>query len=767
MATLIEPREEGVPAELASKKQWLVWKANKRVRTDGTVKVDKVPYGAKKGEKGGIERPDLWVDFQTAYTTFLFNGDYSGIGFAFTRSDPFFAVDLDNCFEVDGTLKPYAELVVNTLKTYTERSVSGKGLHIIGKGHLPGPGRVDHGLGLEVYEDGRYFTITGDVYEGHGKVHDRKKEIDAVYNEFFGEKAFKHFTIEDYDHDPKAKIMPVDDFPITAEIKELIKEGTGSERYNDDRSEILFFVACDLVRAGVNKESIISAFTDSRNWLGRAAMERRGQNSLSATEWLWKYTLGKIFARHEEEKKLEAELEADTTFSPTVRNIRQHIREVGKTIDWDKTNHERNAKNFRSKCAPTIRVNKQWLVYTGKCWSAVNDELLMSYVSLAMSGNAFRMSLVNNTYEQVKRDSCVQTWEKAPNKLVFKNGVIDIDGWNTCSMNMTLLPHSKEHRVVGYLDYNYDPSADCPVFHRWLKDVTQGDKDLMLLIQQVMGYCLTDGNVLQRYIHAAGASGTGKSTFANLMVALVGRENVAVTNLSSLAGNHGTAILENKKLVLLPDAKQSSGGNFNKSNEVLLNIAGGDPLHINPKGKDEHVIYDPPKAFLTTNELPRFTDSFGALQRRVLLIPFNHRVKGREIRDILEQMKAELPGIFNWALEGLKHLGQNMTFVEPSVTNDLKEEFSQLLNPVNYFTSHFIDHTGDQLDRVSKSELYDAYQMMCMHDDLKPYTKNQFGRSLKAQEPDLKEGRLTGESRDKCYIGLKLKKVELNNYCND
>ena len=93
----------------------------------------------------------------------------SGIGYVFTKDDPFIGIDLDDCFE-DGQLTPAAADIVRWADSYTEKSVSGNGLHIIVKGNLPegfaNKISMEH-VGfkcLEMYDHRRYFTMSGDIY---------------------------------------------------------------------------------------------------------------------------------------------------------------------------------------------------------------------------------------------------------------------------------------------------------------------------------------------------------------------------------------------------------------------------------------------------------------------------------------------------------------------------------------------------------------------------------------------------------------------------
>ena len=299
---LIPPKLEAVPEELQKHRQWVVWQAVERTKRDGSVKVTKVPHNPKTGKPASSNRPETWGTFDDACEALLMDG-YTGIGFVFTAGDPFVGVDLDNCFDESGNLRDDARRAVDELQSFTEKSPSGKGLHIICKGELPGTGHCDNKAGREMYQEGRFFTITADVVEGLGTVKAGGAALKALYSDWFGQSASNDasHTMGDLDWDDGAPLVSLDDMPIGEDWKALVSDGEGLERYTDsagspDRSAALLAVCEEMVSAGENKESILTVLTDKANFLASAALDRRGGNPDSAKEWLWKYTLAKVLA---------------------------------------------------------------------------------------------------------------------------------------------------------------------------------------------------------------------------------------------------------------------------------------------------------------------------------------------------------------------------------------------------------------------------------------------------------------------------------------
>ncbi|MEC9040435.1 MAG: hypothetical protein VX787_12990 [Pseudomonadota bacterium] len=302
---LIQPNLEAVPEELQRYRQWIVWKAEEMTRRDGTKKITKVPYNPATGKKASTRNPKHWGTFDDVYEAYLLEG-YTGIGFVFTADDPFVGVDLDNCFDESGNLRDDARRAVDELQSFTEKSPSGNGLHIICKGALPGDGHCDNKAGREIYQERRFFTITADVVEGLGTVEAGGAALKTLYSDWFGQSASTDaiHTVGDLDWDGDAPRVSLDDMRIGEDWKALVRTGEGPLAKNYpkhgsdevDRSEALYGVCQEMVSAGVNKESILTVLTYKEYFLASAALDRRSGNRQSAMQWLWEHTLAKVLA---------------------------------------------------------------------------------------------------------------------------------------------------------------------------------------------------------------------------------------------------------------------------------------------------------------------------------------------------------------------------------------------------------------------------------------------------------------------------------------
>jgi putative DNA primase/helicase len=169
-----------IPADIRERRQWVVWRRERR-----SGKETKVPYrAAAPAERASTTDPTTWAPFEKALAV-VARGEADGPGFVFSEEDPFCGVDLDKCRDPEsGELNAAAAAIVAELDSYTELSPSGAGVHVVVRARLKdGPRRRGP---VEMYDRGRYFTITGARLTGvpHTPL-PRQREVDALRARLF------------------------------------------------------------------------------------------------------------------------------------------------------------------------------------------------------------------------------------------------------------------------------------------------------------------------------------------------------------------------------------------------------------------------------------------------------------------------------------------------------------------------------------------------------------------------------------------------------
>jgi hypothetical protein len=152
----LAPNLAGIPAVLKAERRWVCW----RFERDDKKRWTKVLYSPETQQRASSTNSSTWTDFPTAWGYFVGTGrGYDGVGFVL--GDGWAGIDLDDCRDpATGKLLPWAEYLIQRFDSFADVSPSGTGVKIFVRGKLP----VDKGRHVdpvEIYDRGRYFTITG------------------------------------------------------------------------------------------------------------------------------------------------------------------------------------------------------------------------------------------------------------------------------------------------------------------------------------------------------------------------------------------------------------------------------------------------------------------------------------------------------------------------------------------------------------------------------------------------------------------------------
>lgn len=179
MAQPILPRELD---ELKPLKQWvcyqLVWNEKKG-------KYGKVPKNPATGYGAKANDPETWATYAEAVSA-MQSRQLDGVGFEFAAG--YMGIDLDNVINEAGELNQLAADIVKKLDSYTEYSPSKRGLHILVKTALEPVGKRNDEIGLEMYNNGRFFTVTGEVYGQAKPIQERTAQVKAIISKYLPDK---------------------------------------------------------------------------------------------------------------------------------------------------------------------------------------------------------------------------------------------------------------------------------------------------------------------------------------------------------------------------------------------------------------------------------------------------------------------------------------------------------------------------------------------------------------------------------------------------
>jgi hypothetical protein len=270
-----------VPKALTSRPQWVVWKYARR---DG--KATKIPYqAASTNELAASNNPATWATLEQAVAAFRDNDDVDGIGYVFAADDPFIGIDFDKCRNAHGGFLPWAERWIAELGGYQEISPSGVGIkawirasHPIDRHKVS---KLGDGSGaIEVYDQTRFFTVTGQCVGLDTLTDDRTLAFSRLYAEWFPPKAAKAKT---EDRPPLIPMLPDDQTLLEkartasngSKFRDLYDSGNWQSHYGSQSEADLGLCQLLVFWCGIDPERIDRLFRTSAMFRAKWDGKRR------------------------------------------------------------------------------------------------------------------------------------------------------------------------------------------------------------------------------------------------------------------------------------------------------------------------------------------------------------------------------------------------------------------------------------------------------------------------------------------------------------
>lgn len=329
--------------------------------------------------------------------------------------------------------------------------------------------------------------------------------------------------------------------------------------------------------------------------------------------------------------------------------------------------------------------------------------------------------------------------------VVCENGILNLQ-------TRELIPHDPRLLAMNCLPLEYDRKAKEP--HRWyqfLEELWPDDEEAEDCLQEIFGYLLTADTRQHKAFIIIGPGRSGKGTIVSVLHKLIGSKNVVYQTLKSLQGEFGRWPLIDKKLAVVADARLGPRADAHAVAESLLSISGGDPQTINRKNRSFWTGYLGVRFLITTNEVPAIADASGTLPTRFILLRIRETFMGREDLNLKAKLIPELPGILNWALDGLDHLRNRGHFVMPKSSRDDIRQMEELASPIGAFIRDWC-RTGPEV-QIGIKELYAAYRLWAQEAGQRPSPNHVFGKGLRAVVPYLAT-KNSGAART--YVGVEL-----------
>lgn len=305
-----------------------------------------------------------------------------------------------------------------------------------------------------------------------------------------------------------------------------------------------------------------------------------------------------------------------------------------------------------------------------------------------------------------------------PDFIPLANGVL-------CLSTKVLHPHDPKYRFTYKLPVNYNPTATCPKTDVFLDQILT--KEQKLTIQEWMGYYFYRNYMFKKAIIFVGEGDTGKTTLLEVIINLLGKENIASVSLHKMTSDRFAAAHLYEKHGNLVDelsAKDiSDTGNFKVA-------TGGGSISGEYKFGNQFSFNNFSKFTFACNKIPDVTDfDDEAYFGRWMVIRFENVIT-KKIPNFISTLTSdeERSGLFNWVIEGLERLLKEKTFSYKKTAMETKKEMMRSGSSIAVFAATCL--AEEQGNEMSKESLYDAYTEFCTDNGLAAETIKMLGTKL-------------------------------------
>ncbi|MED4827136.1 phage/plasmid primase, P4 family [Bacillus atrophaeus] len=766
---------KNIPQELKNAPQWILWRSEER-----NGKKTKVPYQID-GSMAQSSNKRTWSTFATIMK-FFDEQEYDGIGFMFSKDDPFIGIDIDHCVN-DGVLSPFAHEIIQTISSYTEYSPSGEGVHIIAKGKLPlrgqGTGRKNIDKGLEVYRHGRYFTFTGNSLDV-GPVQERYQEIKTIFDKYLTEREeAKSVSARSQSGSDMSNLSNKEIWERMFNSKngKSIQDLFNGQLINGDHSST-DMALCNHLAFWTDKDAskMDSMFRESD--LFREKWDRQhsadgatyGEMTIATAIYSTGPTISDLMEQQEQPYEVYFSQPQASQVADTEEIIEAppvfHLTELG------------NAERLVYYHGKNIRYCNEldWLIWNGKMWeedSKRQIEALTAQTLRAIYGEAkatedgYRKKQLNDWAKKCERRNirmntildtrpmvAVRKQELDSHKYLFncENGVIDLKTGE-------LLPHDRDFLFTKISSVGYQKDADCPNWKAFLESIFideqgQPNYEIIDFMQKAIGYSLTGDTTEQVMFFLFGNGRNGKSTFINTVQQLLGdygrqtNSDTFIKKKNDSSINNDIARLDGARFVSAVESEEGQ----QLSESLVKQITGGEKMSARFL-RQEYFEFTPEfKVFFTTNHKPIVKGSDEGIWRRIRLVPFTVTIPKEKVdKKLPQKLAAEMPGILRWAVEGCLKW-QKDGLKEPEVIRKATEGYREDMDILAPFLAEkCVIH---QAAKIEAKELYKEYKDWCYENDDVELKNRAFYRQLEIRGFKKEKG-----AKNKTFIhGLTLNK---------
>ena len=379
----------------------------------------------------------------------------------------------------------------------------------------------------------------------------------------------------------------------------------------------------------------------------------------------------------------------------------------------------------------------EWLIWNGNTWQPDRTASVVQRLIEVLDTRALLASYLSDADELAKERNCKNAhasktqgrlqsilsisqsnplleddgdgWDERAELIAFKNGVFDLEADE-------FRPGKPEDRITKFIDYDYQPDVQCPLWLRTVDQISGNDPEWDEFVQKAIGYSIS-GLTNDRIIFMCyGQGGNGKSLMLNTLTSILGSygyttpfttfdmntRNIHPQNIASLMG---------KRLVVVAEANEHSVINT----ERLKQLTGEQWLNGRFTYQDEFVFLNQSTFWMMFNHRPIIHDQSFGLWSRICVIPFDVTFDERNANTrLIGELKDEAVGILAWAVEGARKWNRSKMQLQAQYPKRIISAIADYRNDSDHF-SEFLEDVilEDATCNLAAGAAYDRYLMWC------------------------------------------------------
>ncbi len=732
-----------IPDELKQLNNWCVWKFENR-----NGKRTKIPFNAETGEFAKSNDKSTWSSYETAVNA----QGVDGIGFFF--EPPYLGIDIDDIdddlhrFKQGDKLDNIVSEFNEAFKSYTEVSPSGNGLHIIVKGKIPGNRRRKGNI--EMYDSGRFFTMTGKTIGKYKDVTEVSKQVfKTIYDKYLPDNTVQYPTTNNYQQNIHnlSEIDVINEIYKSKQAKlfdDLMKGNY--EPYYTSHSEADMALANILAFWCAKDYSQMDSIFRQSN-LYRDKWDEKRKNSTYGEQTLFKaineanniytpkqqtddnplrYALSKLFDNQEETKEYPIRSYDDTgnadRFIDRYGHLYKHSYITNKFYIYDgqkwKVDDRGAIRKLIDEMIESIKNEK--ILHSEDVTEEEAREAFQKYYKKTR-GTQSKKNIMNELMH--RKTVTPDDFDKDDMLLNVANGYIDLT-------SRELYKHNINRMFSQIANTDYSEKMQPAVWLDFLNDIFAGDKAVIRYIQKALGYSLTGSTREQIMFILFGKGRNGKSIFVEVISEILGdySNNMQAKSLMVKKNdNVNTDIARLSKARFVTSSEPNEGFRFDEG--LIKQLTGGDKVTARFLYAEEFEYTPKFKIWVSTNHKPIIRGTDDGIWRRLVLIPFDVQIPEEKVdKDLKYKLLREAPAILNWMAEGA-YMWMQEGLEMPDKLKAASKAYRTEMDVIEQFIEDECKRVDDGKEKAN--ELYELYKQWANNNGNYKMSNKDFGIKMK------------------------------------